>query len=289
VTDIGGVPVRRLVPQRGLRLVGPWCFLDLFGPLTFDTDKPMDVAPHPHLGLQTVTWILEGEALHKDSLDSEALARPGALNLMTSGGGIAHSEETPPQHSRRLHGVQLWIALPDADRHGPPHFDHYAERPRVERDGWRAVVMMGALDGVDAAARTFSPVFGAEVAIDAGRRAAVPVRADFEHGVVPLAGEATVDGQPLANEQIHYFAPNVDEIVVTAGREPSRLLVIGGAPFGETVLMWWNFVARTTAEIVAAREDWEAGRRFGDVRRYRGPRIPAPAFTGRPVPANPMS
>jgi redox-sensitive bicupin YhaK (pirin superfamily) len=247
------------------------------------------VAPHPHLGLQTVTWILEGEALHKDSLDSEALARPGALNLMTSGAGIAHSEETPPRHSRRLHGVQLWIALPDADRHGPPHFDHYAERPRLERDGWRAILMMGALDGVAAEARTFSPVVGAEIAVDPGAVAAVPVRRDFEHALVPLAGEVSADGRPLGNEQIHFLAAGPEEVVLAAGREPARLLLVGGAPFGETVLMWWNFVARTTEEIVAAREDWEAGRRFGEVRRYRGPRIPAPAFTGRPVPANPMS
>lgn len=287
VTDLGGLPVRRLLPTRGRRLVGPWCFLDLFGPVDVDREKAMDVAPHPHTGLQTVSWMLEGEALHKDSLDSEATARPGALNLMTAAGGIAHSEETPAEHSRRLRGVQLWLALPDAHRHGAPAFDHYPERPQVEQPGWRATVILGGLAGVEASGRTFSPLMGAELRIDAGT-AAIPLRADFEHAIVPLGGECAFEDERLATDTLHYFAPGRDELPLRAAT-PSRVLLIGGAPFGETVLMWWNFVARTTTEIVAAREDWQGRRRFGDVRRYDGPRLEAPVFTGRPVPANPMS
>jgi redox-sensitive bicupin YhaK (pirin superfamily) len=280
--------VRRLVPTRGRRLVGPWCFLDLFGPVDFERDKPMDVAPHPHIGLQTVSWLMEGEALHKDSLDSEALARPGTLNLMTAGAGIAHSEETPPAHSSRLHGAQLWLALPDAHRHDPPAFDHYAERPIAEGIGWRAVVILGDLAGVSAPGRVFSPLVGAEVTLHAGAYVALPLRTDFEHAVVPLDGECAFEGEPLAADTLHYLARGPDELPLRAGGR-ARLLLIGGAPFAETVLMWWNFVGRTTDELVAAREDWQARRRFGEVRRYAGPRIPAPAFTGRPVPANPMS
>ena len=286
-TDLGGMPVRRLVPARGRRLVGPWCFLDLFGPVDFERDKAMDVAPHPHIGLQTVSWLLEGEALHKDSLDSEAIARPGQLNLMTSGAGIAHSEETPPQHTCRLHGVQLWLALPDAHRHDPPAFDHYPERPRVEQAGWRATVFLGTLAGVEAVGRTFSPLVGADLVLDAGA-IVVPLDPAFEHAVVPLSGEIAFEGQPLAHETLHYFEPGHAELPLLASGA-ARVLLIGGAPFGEPVLMWWNFVARTTEEIVAARDDWQARRRFGDVRRYAGPRLDAPAFTGRPVPANPMS
>jgi quercetin 2,3-dioxygenase len=286
-TDLGGMPVRRLVPTRGKRLVGPWCFLDLFGPVDFERDKPMDVAPHPHIGLQTVSWILDGEALHKDSLGSEAIARPGGLNLMTAGGGIAHSEETPPQHSSRLHGVQLWLALPDAHRNGAPAFDHYPERPHAESRGWRAIVFLGALAGVEAPGRTFSPLVGAELRLEPGR-AVVPLRGDFEHAVVPLDGATAFEGAPLARDTLHFLAAGEQELVLDA-RGAARVLLIGGAPFGETVLMWWNFVGRTTDEMIAAREDWQAGHRFGEVRRYAGPRLDAPAFTGRPVPANPMS
>jgi redox-sensitive bicupin YhaK (pirin superfamily) len=290
VTDLGGMPVRRLVPTRGRRLVGPWCFLDLFGPVDFERDKPMDVAPHPHIGLQTVSWLLEGEALHKDSLDSEAVARPGSLNLMTAGAGIAHSVETPTEHSCRLHGIQLWLALPDAHRQGPPAFDHYPERPRVEEAGWRATVILGTLAGVTASGRTFSPLLGAEVTLDAGAPAALPLDPAFEHAVVPLSGAVAFEGAPLAADTLHYFEPGRDELPLWASEGgPARVLLIGGAPFEEPVLMWWNFVARTTEEIVAARDDWQARRRFGGVRRYAGERLEAPAFTGRPVPANPMS
>src|SRR5687767_9811761 len=153
ITEIGSLAVRRFLPQKRRRMVGAWCFLDAFGPAAFARDKAMDVAPHPHMGLQTVTWLFEGEALHKDSLDSEALARPGALNLMTSGRGIAHSEETPEQHSHRLHGVQLWVALPDEFRHQAPSFDHHPERPRVDLGRARATVVLGELAGVKAPAR----------------------------------------------------------------------------------------------------------------------------------------
>ena len=288
VTDLAGIPVRRLVPARGRRLVGPWCFLDLFGPVDVDRETPMDVAPHPHIGLQTVTWLFEGEAVHKDSLDAEAVARPGALNLMTAGAGIAHSEETPPRHSSRLHGAQLWLALPDARRHDPPAFDHYPERPLAEGVGWRARVFLGELAGTEAPARVFSPLVGAEVTIDAGAYVALPLRPDYEHAVVPLDGECAQGDAPLAAGTLHYLAPGADEVPLRAAGA-TRLLLVGGAPFGETILMWWNFVARASDELVAARDDWEAGRRFGDVRRYAGPRIPAPAFTGRPVPANPIS
>jgi redox-sensitive bicupin YhaK (pirin superfamily) len=248
----------------------------------------MDVAPHPHIGLQTVSWLLEGEALHKDSLDSEAVARPGALNLMTAGAGIAHSEETPTVHSRRLHGVQLWLALPDAHRHGPPAFDHYPERPLAEGEGWRGVVFLGGMAGVDAPGRVFSPLIGAELRLDPNRIVAVPLRADFEHAVVPLDGETAGGDAPLAADTLHFLAAGPEELLLRT-RSAARVLLIGGAPFGETVLMWWNFVGRTSEELAAAREDWQAGRRFGEVRRYAGPRLEAPAFTGRPVPANPMS
>jgi redox-sensitive bicupin YhaK (pirin superfamily) len=288
-TDLGGFVVRRLLPQRPRRMVGAWCFLDLLGPVEVRRDGALDVPPHPHMGLQTVTWLLEGEALHKDSLDSEALARPGMLNLMTSGGGIAHAEETPPAHTERLHLVQLWVALPDAHRHGPAAFDHYPERPQVELAGGRATVILGALAGTTAPARIFSPLLAAEVVVDRGAGVTLPLDASFEHGIVPLVGACAVDGRAVSTDHLLYLEPGRAELPLSSVEGAARVLLLGGAPFGEPILMWWNFVARTTDEVMAAREDWQAGARFGEVRRYAGQRLDAPAFVARPVPANPMS
>ena len=282
--------VRRLLPRRQRRLVGPWCFLDVFGPLQFAAGKPMDVPPHPHIGLQTVTWLIEGEALHKDSLGSQALAVPGALNLMTAGRAIAHAEETPPHSSGRLHGVQLWIALPDAHRDTAPAFHHYADRPHVDVPGGRVTVILGRMWEVSPPGRTFSPLIGAEIAADRAPRVVLPLDPSFEHAVVPIDSGLALDGRALAADTLYYLGTGRDEIclAVEPGRRP-RALLLGGAPLGESVLMWWNFVARTAEEIVSAREDWQAGRRFGEVRGYPGERLDAPAYVARPVPANPMS
>jgi redox-sensitive bicupin YhaK (pirin superfamily) len=290
-TDLGGLTVRRLLPRRARRLVGAWCFLDVFGPLDFDSGaRPMDVPPHPHIGLQTVTWLLEGEALHRDSLGSLATARPGALNLMTSGSGIAHSEETPAGSAGRLHGVQLWIALPDADRHMAPSFDHHPERPVVDLPGGRATVILGELAGVAATARTFSPLAGAEVAMEPSGRLVLPLEPSFEHAVVPLGPGTALAGRPLSVDTLYYLGRGRRDLALeNQAATAVRLLLLGGEPFAETIRMWWNFVARTNDEIAAARSDWEAGRRFGEVRGYPGERLPAPPFTARPVPANPIS
>jgi redox-sensitive bicupin YhaK (pirin superfamily) len=289
-TELGGFTIRRLLPQRPRRMVGAWCFLDLLGPVSVGGDRALDVPPHPHIGLQTVTWVLAGEALHKDSLGSEAVARPGTLNLMTSGGGIAHSEETPARGAGPLHLVQLWIAQPDADRGGPPSFDHHADRPVLELPGGRATIILGTLGGIHAPARLFSALVGADLAVDPGREVTVPLARGFEHALVPLAGRCAAEADALARDHLYYLEPGRDGVAVRAlGDEPARVLVIGGAPFGESILMWWNFVARTTDEVAAARDDWEAGRRFGEVRAYEGARLAAPRFLARPVPANPMS
>jgi hypothetical protein len=283
-SELGGLPIRRLLPRSRRRLVGPWCFLDSFGPLTFPSGKPMDVAPHPHIGLQTVSWLLDGEVLHRDSLGLQGLAVPGVVNLMTAGRGIAHSEETPPRNDGRLRGVQLWVALPHASREIAPSFDQHRDLPVLELDGGRATVIMGRLGQVSSPARTFSPILGAEVMGSPGRRVVVPLHSAFEHALVLLKGDGELDGLPLSVDTLYYLGCGRRELVLGSRRSPVRALLLGGAPFGETILMWWNFVARTTDEIVAAREDWEAGRRFGAVGAYDGPRLPAPPFLARPVP-----
>jgi hypothetical protein len=283
LTDVGGLPIRRLLPRSQRRLVGPWCFLDSYGPLTFASGKPMDVAPHPHFGLQTVSWLLEGEVLHNDSLGLQGTAGHGALNLMTAGRGIAHAEETAPRNTGRLRGLQLWVALPGASRETAPAFEQHRGLPVMRRDGGRATVLLGDLGGVRSPARAFSPIVGAEVAGDPGRQLVLPLEPDFEHALVPLQGGCRLDGVPLVIDTLYYLGCDRRALVLDGGAQGFRAFLLGGAPFGETILMWWNFVARTPEEIVAARDDWEAGRRFGTVAAYAGPRIPAPALKARPV------
>jgi len=281
---LGGLAIRRLLPAPRRRLVGAWCFLDAFGPLSFETGKPMDVPPHPHVGLQTATWLLDGEVLHKDSLGCEETARPGTLNLMTSGRGIAHSEETPHAHSGRLEGVQLWVALPDSDRRAAPSFEHHPELPVVEAPGLRAIVILGSLGGRRSPGRAFSPIVGADLAVEPGATSTLPLETAFEHAVYPLRGAGCVGPAPLEPATLTYLGTGRSELELRAeAGGPLRLLLLGGAPFGETVLMWWNFVARTAEEIREAREDWQADRRFGEVKAYDGPRLDAPPFVARPA------
>ncbi|MFA5522596.1 MAG: pirin family protein [Castellaniella sp.] len=281
--DLGaGLTVRRALPVRGhKRLIGPWCFFDHYGPLDFAEGKAMDIAPHPHIGLQTVSWLLAGEAQHDDSLGCEAVVRPGWMNLMTAGNGIAHSEQTPDKHSGTLHGLQLWVALPEAARHGAAYFDQYTDLPTWEPGGGRVQVFMGRLGPVDAATRVFSPIVAADITVAAGGAMQIPLEAGWEHAVYGISGEVTLDGQPLAGPGLSYLGTARAGLELRS-RTGARLILIGGAPFGESIVMWWNFVGRSTDEILRARTDWEAGHdRFGEVAAYDGPRLAAPELSGR--------
>lgn len=285
--SFGAVTVQRALPVRGRRLIGPWCFLDRFGPLTFSEGTPMDVAPHPHMGLQTVTWLLDGELVHQDSLLSEGNLRPGAVNVMTSGHAIAHAESTPAINTGRLSGVQLWTALPDSDRHRVASFQHIQEVPRFETRGGLAQVFSGRLGSVVSPADHFSPIVGADLHVHARQSMNFPLERTHEHAVLLLSGDCALEGQPLANGVFYYLGTQRTDLTV-ASVEGARVLLIGGTPFSETILMWWNFVARTPHEITQARDDWESHRRFGEVPAYKGPRLPAPALT-RLAPPNPVS
>jgi len=284
LTDLGGLPIRRLLPRSQRRTVGPWCFLDSYGPVFFSSGKPMDVPPHPHIGLQTVSWLLEGGLLHNDSLGLQGPAGPGVLNLMTAGRGIAHAEETSTESGGHLRGVQLWVALPNEARETEPAFEQHRSLPVIELEGGRATLIMGQLDGARSPARTFSPLVAADVSGVTDRRLTLPLNSEYEHALVPLEGTYRLDGQPLSIDTLYYLGSGRRELVLSCDREPARGLLLGGAPFGESILMWWNFVARTAEEMIAAREDWESGRRFGEVRAYKGRRLQAPPFVDRPVP-----
>jgi quercetin 2,3-dioxygenase len=285
--SLGQLTIRRSLPVARRRTVGPWCFFDRYGPLTFTEEKPMDVAPHPHIGLQTVSWLTEGEVLHRDSLGCEQLVRAGGLNLMTSGRGIAHSEETPAQSSGRLSGAQLWIALPEQARSAEPRFDHYAELPRLDLRGGEIRLFAGEMNGVSSPARVYSPLVGAEIRVGAGEEMTVPLDREFEHALVFLEGEASVDREMLGPDALHFLGCGRSELSIAA-RGTSTAILIGGLPLGEPIVMWWNFVARSHEEIAAAREAWEQGERFGVVTGYRGPRLAAPPLRARARP-NPAS
>jgi redox-sensitive bicupin YhaK (pirin superfamily) len=239
----------------------------------------MRVPPHPHTGLQTVSWLLEGEILHQDSLGSRQLIRPGQLNLMTAGRAIAHSEESPAVRPPLLHGVQLWVALPDRYRMVAPDFEHHARLPVHREDGLAATVVLGELAGVASPARTFSPLVGADVEVAAGGSGRLPLRPDFEYAVLGLDGRVEVDGGTLAPGPLLYLGSGRADIELSAQREdqPGRVLLLGGEPFEERIVMWWNFVGRSHAEIVRDRDDWMAGR-LGEVAGFDGEPLPAPAI-----------
>ncbi len=268
---VGTLGVRRALPTRGRRTVGAWCFADHMGPADVEPGAA-GVGPHPHIGLATVTWLLDGELLHRDSLGSEQLIRPGQLNLMTAGRGVQHAEEGTPYRGV-FEGIQLWLALPDATRHGPAAFEHHAELPRAEFAGGEASVLVGTFVDAVSPARCDSPVVGVELRLES--RATVPLRPDFEYAVVVLRGGLEVDGVPIAPGRLAYLGAGRDQLDLRGDRCVAMLL--GGVPFEAPVMMFWNFVGRERAELAQAGRQWNAGdERFG---RLASPlaRIPAPA------------
>jgi quercetin 2,3-dioxygenase len=263
-SQVGSLPVRRALPQRPRRTVGAWCFVDHMGPVEVTAEDGPDIGPHPHIGLQTVTWLLAGELLHRDSLGSEQLIRPGQLNLMTAGRGVAHAEESTG-YAGPVHGVQLWVAQPSATRDGDPAFEHHASLPQVELATATATVLVGALGGAASPARRDTDHVGADLDIRPGT-AEVPLEPAFEHALVVFDGEVRLDGTPVVPGHLAYLGAGRDQLAVDAPAG-ARALLIGGVPFDERVLMWWNFVARTREEVAQARDDWMAGHdRFGSVR-----------------------
>lgn len=248
--------VRRTLPQRERSLIGAWCFLDHYGPDQVAESGGMSVAPHPHTGLQTVSWLFEGEIEHRDSADNHAMVRPGEVNLMTAGKGISHSEVSTAA-TASLHGAQLWVALPDASRHTDPGFEHYAP-PELTGDGWRGRVFLGTLLGHTSPVATYSPLLGAELVLEPGVALPLEVDPSFEHGILVDLGSVVVDGMTAKQADLAYVPPGDGTVVVTASDEGARVLVLGGTPFGESIVMWWNFVGRSHEEIVGFREEWQA-------------------------------
>ena len=265
--------VRRALPLRARRTIGAWCFFDHAGPVAPGSGG-MRVGPHPHIGLQTFTWMIEGELLHRDSLGTRQRISPAQVNLMTAGRGIAHSEESVDP-ARGLHLAQLWIALPDAERHADPAFAHYPDLPVASRGGFRMTLLVGNALGERSPVAVHSPLLGIDLAAEGAADLALPLEPAFEHGLMLLEGEGMVDDEPLAPGTLLYAPPGRSELRIgTSG--PARALLLGGAPFAEPLVLWWNFVARTHDEIAEATRDWNERRRFGEVEGYDGPRLDAP-------------
>jgi redox-sensitive bicupin YhaK (pirin superfamily) len=234
------------------------------GPVAKGTPGTLGIGPHPHMGLQTVTWLVEGEMLHLDSLGSEQVIRPGQLNLMTAGHGVAHAEEDPGRSST-LHGIQLWVAQPEATRDGDAAFEHHEELPQIALEGGEGTILVGAYGGLESPARRDTEHVGVELRLRPPG-ALLPLRRDYEHALIVLEGSLEVDDQLVEPGALAYLGMQRDECRVGL-RAPARALLLGGIPFPERLLMWWNFVARTTAEASEARRQWtDKDERFGIVR-----------------------
>lgn len=274
--------VRRTLPQRTRSFIGAWCFLDHYGPDDVADTGGMSLPPHPHTGLQTVSWLFEGEIEHRDSAGNHVLVRPGELNLMTAGRGISHTEDSTDATSV-LHGAQLWVALPEESRHTEPRLDHFAPDP-VRGPGWEARVFLGSAFGARSPVHTHTPLLGAELMLATGATKVVEVDAGFEHGVLLDVGLLSVEGRELKPGELAYLPPGRHTLEVSATDE-ARLLLLGGPPFGEAIVMWWNFVGRSHDEVAGYREEWQAqidgdrvrDGRFGVV-DHPEPAIPAPAL-----------
>ncbi len=249
--------VRRTMPQRQRSLIGAWCFLDHYGPDRVSSSGGMRVARHPHTGLATVSLLFTGVISHRDSVGTEALVRPGEVNLMIGGRGISHQEFSTPE-TTYLHGVQLWYALPDATRNMAPAFEHY-EPPVVTRDGASMRVYIGSLAGSHSPVETYTPpLLAAEINLAAGAQLELDLDPGFEYGVLLDTGDLSLNGSDVPLHHLAYLPTGQRSLVLSSGAESARLILIGGEPLNEQIVMWWNFIGRSHEDIVAYREAWQA-------------------------------
>ncbi|MET1006805.1 MAG: pirin family protein [Propionibacteriaceae bacterium] len=279
--------VSRALPNADVRMIGAWCFADHYGPEDISDSPGMRVWAHPHTGLQTVSWLLEGEIEHRDGVGSRVMVRPGELNLMTAGHGIVHSELSLPDKPPTMHGVQLWVALPEAVRDVAPHFETYRSLPELARPGLRGQVLVGTVDGVTAPTRSYSALCAADLQLVAGAEVELAVDASFEHGVLVVGGDVRVESTELEVDQLLYLGSDRGSLRLTS-RGGGRVILLGGEPFAEEIVMWWNFIGRTHAEVVSFREAWlRRDARFApvvsrDEKVMEAPPMPTIALKARP-------
>jgi len=279
--DLGdGMLVRRALPTRRQRMVGAWCFLDHAGPLSFSPGRAMHVGAHPHIGLQTFTWLIEGEVVHRDSLGNEQLIRPGQVNLMTAGRGIVHTEDSLAD-GQRLHAAQLWIALPPEEHNCAPDFAHYPDLPQWPAGGAQLTLLAGTYGERSAPTRLYSPLFGLDIHCQTTTELDLTLDPEFEYGLLPLAGEVSIGDEVFGADEFAYLGRGQDRLCLKLA-SGSKVLLLGGKPFEQPVLMWWNFVGFSKAAIAEAQRQWESGDpRFGLVGDNSAPRLVAPRLPWR--------
>ena len=272
-----GMVIKRALPNREKRMIGAWCFLDHAGPVKFNEGEGLDVGPHPHIGLQTFTWMIDGTVNHDDSLGSKQLIRPKQVNIMTAGRGISHTEVAPKTETG-MHTAQLWIALPDSHRHMEPKFEHHPDLPTVQQDNALVTVLVGDFLGKTSPVTVYTPLLGVDVEAVEDLDIKLPLRQDFEYGILALEGEATINGKALTQDNMLVFETQ-NEVLHIQCKKGTRILVLGGEPFETEILLWWNFVARTQAEMAEARQQWiDRDPRFGEIPAYEGPGLIAPVL-----------
>ncbi|MEB3767246.1 pirin family protein [Acinetobacter sp. MD2] len=278
VAEIGrGTTIKRALPSRQKRMIGAWCFLDHAGPAQFEPGQGLDVGPHPHIGLQTFTWMIEGTLMHHDSIGSEQLIRPKQVNLMTAGHGISHTEVAPSDETK-LHAAQLWIALPAHLRNMPPQFQHYPKLPTQLHDQLLFSILVGEFLGETSPVEVHSPLLAVDIHSTQNAITTLTLKPDFEYALLLLEGSAKVNGQVLHMENM-FVRPIGDQALQLELADNSRVLLIGGEPFEKPVLLWWNLVGITEDELKQANQDWiDQHPRFGSIPSYSGARLTAPPF-----------
>ena len=275
LTTRSGIDIQRTLPHRYIRTIGAWCFVDHFGPTT--QENAMSVAAHPHVGLQTVSWLFAGEVEHRDSLGSIQVIHPGEINLMTAGHGVAHSELSATS-AQFMHGVQLWTVLPESARDGAAYFDHYNDLPVFSDSGLHIRLFVGELLGQKSPARIFTEMLGAEIDFADGSNINLNLREDFEYGVLLVDGDLAINGESLPLAHIFYQSSGATQLSFTS-QHGAKIVLLGGIPFDEEIVMWWNFIGRTHEEIEEMRNDWESqSSRFAHFEDQIHGRIPAPAM-----------
>lgn len=265
--------VQRVLPQRAIRMIGPWCFLDHFGPIDAQHYSLFDVAPHPHIGLQTITWLLSGQLMHLDSLGYEQSLRPGQLNLMTAGRGISHAEVAEQKPQTALHGLQLWCALPPAHEETEPRFDHYPTVPQFSLGQCSATLITGSYITPErrwhSPALSFTPHLALLLEANLADTISLQLKNEFEYGIYVLQGTLTVDTTTIPAHHLLSLGSQRNELTITLSAD-CTILILGGEPFAQPVKIWWNFVSASQQRVEQAQRDWEVGHpRFGEVHRYR--------------------
>ena len=279
--------VARALPDKQIRMIGAWCFLDHYGPEDITASPGMRVWAHPHTGLQTVSWLFDGEIEHRDGLGSQVTVRPGALHVMTAGHGIVHTEMSPLDKPPMLHGVQLWVALPAASRDDPPAFESHHPLPALRRPGLGGTVLVGELDSVRSPATGHTPLCGADCTLAAGAAVELQIEPGFEYGVFVAAGQARVEHTDAGVDQLVYLGGGRSSLRLTSDAG-ARVVILGGEPFEEEVVMWWNFLGRSHEEVAEFREAWlRRDARFAPVVSREEKVLEAPAMPTVPLRPRP--